>query len=47
MYVYLVAVFVFDLYDHNADGVLRRTQLQDLFRELLGTKQLVSNTAKS
>ena len=40
------AVFAFDLYDNDAKGVLKKDDLELMFRELLSVRQLGTKTAK-
>lgn len=40
------AVFAFDLYDNDAKGVLKKVDLELIFREILSVRQVGTKTAK-
>lgn len=45
--VFAVDVFAFDLYDTDADGVLKLKEVQLMFRELMGSKVYELETSKT
>ena len=40
-------VFAFDIYDSDADGILKLKEVQLMFRELMGSKVFEMETSKA